>query len=90
MAFVVNGVRLSPVLTVVDDMLKIDGFDSAILGVTDTWLEHPRLVYDGLKILEVLMDSGMSHEDADDYCAFNIEGAYVGESTPLIVWPFEE
>ena len=71
-------------------MLKIDGFDDAILGTTDTWLDEPKLVYDGMKILEILMDSGMTDEEAEEYCSYNIEGAYVGEATPLVVWPFEE
>lgn len=71
-------------------MLKIDGFDSAIIGVTESWLPTPKLVYDGTKILDVLMDQGMSDIEAIEYCNFNIEGAYVGDETPLIVWPYEE
>ena len=71
-------------------MLKIDGFDSAIIGVAEAWLPAPKLVYDGTKILDILMDQGMSDIEAIEYCNFNIEGAYVGESTPLIVWPYEE
>jgi hypothetical protein len=71
-------------------MLKVDGFDAAIIGVTETWLPEPRLVYDGQKILALLMAQGMSDLEALEYCNFNIEGAYMGEDTPLIVWPFEE
>ena len=29
----------------------------------------------------------MSLEEALEYISFNIEGAYVGEATPIIVWP---
>ena len=35
-------------------MIKIDGFDDAIIGVTDTWLPDTKLVYDGQKIIELL------------------------------------
>ena len=65
-------------------MIKIDGFDDAIIGVTDTWLPDTKLVYDGQKIIELLMSQGMSDIEALEYCSFNIEGAYVGEDTPLI------
>lgn len=74
----------------VDSMLKFDGFDDAIIGMADGWLPAPKLVYDGEKILAILMDQGMSDIDAIEYCSYNIEGAYVGEGTPLVVWPYED
>ena len=64
------------------DILKIDGFDKAIIGVQEGI--QPRLVYDLWKIVDVLTED-MSEEDALDYIAYNITGAYVGESTPIIV-----
>lgn len=64
------------------DILKIDGFDNAVIGVQEGI--QPRLVYDLWKIVDVLKDE-MSEEDALDYIAYNITGAYVGESTPVIV-----
>ena len=64
------------------DILKIDGFDNAIIGVQEGI--QPRLVYDLWKIVDVLTED-MSEEDALDYIAYNITGAYVGESTPIIV-----
>jgi hypothetical protein len=71
-------------------VLKIDGFDPAIIGVVDNWLPEPRLVYDGNKILTLLIADGMSMDDAMDYCSFNISGAYMGEGTPLILWEYDE
>ncbi len=65
-----------------NDILKIDGFDNAIIGVQEGI--QPRLVYDLWKIVDVLTED-MSEEDALDYIAYNITGAYVGESTPVIV-----
>ena len=64
------------------DILKIDGFDKAIIGVQEGI--QPRLVYDLWKIVDVLTED-MSEEDALDYISYNITGAYVGESTPVIV-----
>ena len=48
------------------------------------------LVYDGEQIRENLMRDGMTSEDAREYIEFNIEGAYVGQDTPVIVWPNDE
>jgi hypothetical protein len=70
-------------------MLKIVGHDNAILGPAMVWLGHSRaevLVYDGETIRQNLIDEGMPMDEAREYIEFNIEGAYVGEGTPVIVW----
>jgi hypothetical protein len=36
------------------------------------------------------MREGMDPEDAREYIEFNIEGAYMGEHTPVLVWPQDE
>ena len=67
-----------------DELLKIDGFDDAIIGVQES-IER-KLVYDIDKIAEILMTRDeMSEEDAYDYISFNITSAYVGEKTPILV-----
>jgi hypothetical protein len=73
-----------------EDLLKIDGMDKALIGVCMTWNGHmlvERLVYDGQVITETLSEQGMSEEEAQDYIDFNIIGAYVGDSTPIVMWP---
>ena len=70
-------------------MLKIDGHDDAILGPACIWRGSSRvdvLVYDAELIRENLMRDGMDSEDAREFIEFNIEGAYVGEDTPILVW----
>ncbi len=32
----------------------------------------------------------MSFEDAREFIEFNIEGAYMGEGTPVLVWPMDQ
>jgi len=71
-------------------MLKIDGHDNAIIGPAMVWRENGLqdvLVYDGEQILENLMREGMTAEEAREYIEYNIESAYVGEKTPVVVWP---
>jgi hypothetical protein len=71
-------------------MIKLDGFDDAIIGPAMIWCGQTmdkRLVYDAEMIREILMNrDGMSHEDAREFIEFNIEGAYVGPNTPVLVW----
>jgi len=70
-------------------MLKIDGHDDAILGPACIWRGSSRvdvLVYDAELIRENLMRDGMTSEEAREFIEFNIEGAYVGEDTPVLVW----
>lgn len=75
-------------------MLKIDGFDDAIIGPAMVWRENRLcdvLVYDAEKIREILMKrDDMSFEDAREYIEFNIEGSYIGSSTPVLVWTQDE
>jgi len=71
-------------------MKQWDGLDDAILGQASVWNSNKRvevLVYDADLIIKVFMDrDGMSEEEANEYIVFNIEGAYIGEDTPVLVW----
>lgn len=73
-------------------MLKIDDHDNAIIGISVPWQnEHQEtLVYSGKIIIENLVKQGMTEEEAYEYCDFNIAGAYVGQTTPIIVWDYVE
>ena len=76
-------------------MLKIDGHDDAIIGPAMVWTEDGALrdvlVYDAEKIRETLMKrDGMSFEDAREFIEFNIEGAYMGPHTAIVVWPNDD
>jgi hypothetical protein len=77
-------------------MLKMDGLDEAIVGSADVWVPNgsgamtvEKLIYSGEKIVKVLMErDGMTKEEAYEFVDFNIAGAYMGEETPVIVWPY--
>ena len=72
-------------------MLKIDGHDDAILGPALIWGNGERisvLVYDAEAIRTTLMErDNMDADEAREYIEFNIEGAYMGPDTPILVWP---
>ena len=49
-----------------------------------------RMCYDYDKCVQLLVDrDGMDLEEAEEFFAFNILGAYVGEHTPVFLWSRE-
>ena len=71
--------------------LKIDGYDEAIIGPAMIWDGFGKrvsvLVYSAEQIRSILMDrDGMDEEGAREFIEFNIEGAYMGPHTPILVW----
>jgi hypothetical protein len=78
-----------------DELLKITGekYDKAIAGIASVWQKNQRvetLIYSGQKLMEIFMEEGMTDEEAIEWISFNIEGAYMGPSTPIIMWEYDE
>jgi len=63
------------------DLLTLDGFDEAILGVVER-IGLLVVCYDRNKIIQILKRD-MNEEEAWEYYQFNILDAYMGESTPV-------
>ena len=72
-------------------MKKWDGLDEAIIGPAMVWQKNSHievLVYNAEVIRNILMSrDGMDFEEAREFIEFNIEGAYIGPDTPILVWP---
>ena len=68
-----------------DPFLFADGYDEAILGIT--WHNGvPLVVYSTSAILTILRRRDrMTRIEADEFFEFNIQGAWMGEKTPLFV-----
>lgn len=66
-----------------ESVLLADGFESAFIGVAYQF-NTPFAVYDREKCIEVLMKD-MTHEEAEEYFQYNVQGAYVGENTPAFL-----
>jgi len=65
------------------EALKADGFDDCIIGVTTGGC----IAYDATKMLEQMCSQDhMTMEEAQEYFDFNIDGAYMGEYTPMYIW----
>ena len=68
------------------EMLTADGFDDAIIGVSERFGRSPVIAYDKDKCIQVLMDrDGMDYEDAIEFFNFNLIGAWVGDGTPEFI-----
>ena len=68
-----------------EDFLKADGFDDAIIGVSEDFNSPIRLIYSVNKCLDIIMRD-MNYNDAIEYFTFNVSGAYMGEKTPIWCW----
>jgi hypothetical protein len=59
--------------------------DVAIVGLAERLNFGPVVVYDRNKLHGAFMGMGMDEDEAHEWISFNIEGAYIGEATPLIL-----
>ena len=67
------------------EALLADGLEEALVGTTTGMhpIRGPIAVYDREKCLQIFMKDGMTEGQACEYMSFNVEGAYVGEGTPI-------
>lgn len=69
-----------------EDIVFLDGFDDAIVGVAVQHTKKPVVVYDRARCIEILMErDGMPHDEAEEFFGFNTECVWVGEQTPMFL-----
>jgi hypothetical protein len=66
-----------------ENVLLADGFDDAFVGIGRQF-GRPIAVYNKSKCINILQED-MSEEEAEEYFQFNVEGAWVGENTPIFL-----
>ena len=66
-----------------EECLTADGFDAALVGCT--YGANVVAVYDIQRMIEVLVNEGMDHDDAVEFLEYNVVSAYLGDKTPLYV-----
>ena len=74
-----------------ETVLLADGFEDAFIGIGRQF-NTPIAVYSRERCIKILMEdmSYMSYDEAEEYFAFNVAGAYVGESTPIFLETHED
>ncbi len=68
-----------------DNLIFMDGFDDAIVGVMGAFGSEYKVCYDKNKVFDILIKDGMTYEEAVEWYEYNIIGAYVGEKTPVFL-----
>lgn len=64
-------------------------FDRAIVGVAVQAGGLQAVAYDADTIIQLLIEEGLTWDDAMDHFEFNIAGAYVGPHTPVFLYKGE-
>ena len=63
-------------------ILLADGFGDALIGYVERCNSEPVALYNKALCLRILMEGGLTPEEAEEYFSFNIIGAWVGPGTP--------
>jgi hypothetical protein len=64
----------------------LDGFNDAIVGITEEFGGIKRLLYSKYKILEILQENNpMTQSEAEEYYDYNIVGLYAGDQNPIFL-----
>ena len=61
----------------------LDGFNDAIVGITEEFGGIKRLLYSKDKILKILQENLMTQSEAEEYYDYNIVGLYAGDQNPI-------
>lgn len=72
-----------------EDIRFMDGHDSAFIGVVYRAGKYIACYDVEEIILNLMVNDGMDADEAEEFFSFNIEGAYVGEFTPILLSPFK-
>jgi len=81
--------KIKIISEIAPDALLADGFDDAIIGVSDVFRDGSYsmvVAYDKNKILEILVErDGMDELEAEEHFGHNIANNYVGGYTPIFI-----
>ena len=67
------------------ELLKMDGYDTCIMGVVKRFGQADIICYDLEKVLNQLVRRGMTREEAEEWFEFNMIGSWVGPRTPCFL-----
>lgn len=74
-----------------ENMLLVDGFNDAIIGIATRPNKENVLAYSVNEILNILIHrDNMEYKEALEYYSFHIEGEWCGPMTPVFVNSYNE
>lgn len=65
-----------------ENILCADGFDEALIGYVERIGQPAIALYDRDKCIQILIDEGLTEEEALEHFEHNVIGSWVGEYTP--------
>jgi hypothetical protein len=65
-----------------NELITMDGYDDCIAGIGSRSGSGEYVVYDTDKVLQKLMDDGMTENEAMEFHHYNQQDAWVGLNTP--------
>jgi hypothetical protein len=68
-----------------EELLFMDGYDDCIYGIVERFGISAIVCYDKEKVINKMMDDGMSYDEALEYFEYNQLGSYVGDYTPCFL-----
>ena len=75
----------------INQRLKVDGHDDAIIGTGNSFGRTSVLIYDSEKIINKLMKRDkMTHEEAEEFFDYNIVGSYNGPGLPIFLFEYRD
>ena len=80
------------------ELLLFDGLDEGIVGLGQKWGDETVVVYSRSKCIEALAkqyieegtEEEQAYQDAIEFFEFNVECAYIGKYTPIVITTFED
>ena len=69
-------------------LVVMTGYDDCILGIARGFNTPDVVAYSYEAVIKRNMQDGMTEEEAVEYFEYNQAGAYMGDRTPVFIYPF--
>jgi hypothetical protein len=73
-----------------DDAIVYPDLKEAMIGIVERFGMSSVALYDYNKVIQILMESGMTHEEAVEWYGFNTLGTWAGDGTPAFARIFNQ
>jgi hypothetical protein len=78
--------NINEIIEMSDGAVLLEGLDSAIVGVVETFGNGPCILYSKNKIIDILVTrDSMTYEEAEEYYEYNILNLWVSNQNPVFL-----
>ena len=65
-----------------EEVVVMDGYDDCVIGVLERFGTEPIVLYDKDRVIDKLVDDGLTLDEAVEFYEYNQLGSWVGDKTP--------